>query len=116
MSGAQIGLAVLCLLLAWLLGGIVLRLGGLLLVLSGSLSLTISGDFDGPLVVAIGALLWLAGHWHYALRHQEFKGPLARQVFCRWAPAWLDPTRAWAAPVERRRPSGDDVDGRGGAG
>jgi len=23
----------------------------------------------------IGAALWLAGHWHYALRHDDYKSP-----------------------------------------
>jgi hypothetical protein len=53
----------------------------------------------GFLVLAIGALLWLAGHWHYALRHHQYKSPLADYFFLRWAPEWLDPTRNWAVPV-----------------
>lgn len=103
MSPTLIGLGALGLLLAWLLGGILLRLGGLALALGGSLGLVVFGNLVGLLVAAIGALLWLAGHWHYALRHQEFKSPLARQVFSRWAPTWLDPTRDWAVAVEEHR-------------
>jgi hypothetical protein len=103
MSQTLIGLGALGLLLAWLLGGILLRLCGLALALGGSLGLAVFGNLVGLLVAATGALLWLAGHWHYALRHQEFKSPLARQVFSRWAPAWLDPTRDWAVAVEEHR-------------
>lgn len=56
-------------------------------------------DANGLFVLAIGALLWLAGHWHYALRHHEYKSPPAGYVFGCWAPDWLDPTRDWAIPV-----------------
>lgn len=116
MSPVPIALGVLGLLFAWLLGGFLLRLCGLLLVLGGSVGLAVSGDIAGLLFAAIGALLWLAGHWHYALRHQEFKSPLARQAFCRCAPAWLDPTRGWAVPVEEHRRRRGGVDERGGRG
>lgn len=96
----------------WLLGGVFLRIGGLLLVLAGGFGVGLQHDPNGILVLAIGALLWLAGHWHYALRHHEYKSPLAGYVFLRWAPGWLDPTRDWAIPVadgeaadsERRTP------------
>lgn len=83
----------------WLLGGVFLRIGGLLLALAGGLGLALQRDANGILIVAIGTLLWLAGHWHYALRHHAYKSPLARYVFLYWAPQWLDPTRDWAIPV-----------------
>ncbi len=115
MSLMLIGFGALGFLFAWLVGGVLLRVGGLLLVVGGVLAVAVAGDVYGLPVAALGALLWLAGHWHYALRHQELKSPFARQVFCRWAPAWLDPTRGWAAPVEERRRR-DGVDERGGCG
>jgi 4-amino-4-deoxy-L-arabinose transferase-like glycosyltransferase len=83
----------------WLLGGLLLRIGGLLLALGGGLGVGLAHNANGLLVIAIGVVLWLAGHWHYALRHHEYKSPLAGYVFMRWAPAWLDPTRGWAIPV-----------------
>lgn len=86
-------------LVLWLLGGVFLRIGGLLLVLVGGFGVGLQRDPNGILVLAIGALLWLAGHWHYALRHHEYKSPLAGYVFLRWAPGWLDPTRDWAIPI-----------------
>lgn len=112
MSPAVLGTVAIGLLGAWLLGGLVLRLGGLVVALSGLAGLAPSGDPNGILTFAIGTVLWLAGHWHYGLRHHEFKSPLARYVFCRWAPGWLDPTRDWAIPTahgeavdsERRTP------------
>jgi hypothetical protein len=41
--------------------------------------------------MAIGAALWLAGHWHHALRHHTYKGRWCATSFYRWAPR-LDPT------------------------
>lgn len=100
--------AAIGLLAAWLIGGVLLRLGGLILALAGVFGLALSGDANGIPVVVIGAFLWLAGHWHYALRHQRYKSPLARHFFCRWAPAWLDPTRNWALAVEPDRGERDN--------
>ncbi|MGH2973579.1 MAG: hypothetical protein ACRDLL_01740 [Solirubrobacterales bacterium] len=110
MNVLTFGVAILSGLLAlWLLGGVVLRIGGLLLALVGGFGIGLQHDANGLFVLAIGALLWLAGHWHYALRHHEYKSPLAGYVFGCWAPEWLDPTRDWAIPVadseaERRTP------------
>jgi hypothetical protein len=83
----------------WLLGGIVARLGGLLFVCAGIADLALAPNGSALLLVAAGALMWLAGHWHFALRYHEYKSPLARYVFCRWAPSWADPTREWAVAV-----------------
>jgi hypothetical protein len=100
MNVLTFGIAILGgLLVLWLLGGVFLRIGGLLLVLAGGFGLGLQHDPNGILVLAIGTLLWLAGHWHYALRHHEYKSPLAGYVFLRWAPGWLDPTRDWAIPI-----------------
>jgi len=55
--------------------------------------LALTGDANAIVVFAIGAALWLAGHWHYALRQGDYKSPLAAFFFGRCAPAWLDPTR-----------------------
>lgn len=95
----DLAIVALALLFIWVLGGLLLRIGGLILALGGAAAVALSGNANGVLVFAIGALLWLAGHWHYALRHHEYKSPLARYVFCRWSPSWLDPTRHWAVGV-----------------
>jgi len=79
----------------WLLGGILARLGGLLFVLTGTAGLALNPNAGALLLIGMGTLMWLVGHWHFALRHHEYKSPLARYVFCRWGPAWLDPTRNW---------------------
>ena len=100
MNVLTFGVAILGgLLVLWLLGGVLLRIGGLLLVLAGGFGAGLQHDANGLLVLAIGALLWLAGHWHYALRHHEYKSPLAGYAFLRWAPGWLDPAREWAVPI-----------------
>jgi hypothetical protein len=87
---AIVALGLIC---AWVLGGLLLRLGGLTFALAGAAVLALSGNANGILVFAIGAVLWLAGHWLYAQRHGQYKSPLADFLFCRCAPAWLDPTR-----------------------
>lgn len=97
------------LLVFWLFGGIAARLGGLLFAFAGIADLALAPTGAALLLIAAGALIWLAGHWHFALRHHEYKSPLARYVFCRWAPSWVDPTRKWAVAVAPERD-------RGGAG
>ncbi len=109
---SALGIAALAALLVWILGGIVLRLGGLLVAMAGLAGLAISGDVAGVLVFVIGAVLWLAGQWHYALRHQEYKSPLARHLFCRWLPGALDPTRLWTSAVIDERPRREAADRR----
>lgn len=101
-----LGAAALGLLVAWRVGGLLLRVTGATLTVAGLLGLVVFGQGRGLLVAGMGAAIWLAGHWHYALRHQEYKSPLARHIFCRIAPNWLDPTRRWVmsvdTPAERR--------------
>jgi hypothetical protein len=89
----DLAIVVLGLLFAWVLAGLLLRLSGLILALAGASVIALSGNANGILVLAIGAALWLAGHWLYALRHGQYKSPLADFLLCRCAPAWLDPTR-----------------------
>jgi hypothetical protein len=93
MTLVAVGTVALGLLFAWVFGGLLLRLGGLVLALAALTVLALTGDGNAIVVFAIGAALWPAGHWHYALRHGDHKGPLAAFLFCRCAPAWLDPTR-----------------------
>jgi hypothetical protein len=93
MTLATAGAVAFGLLLAWFLGGVLLRLGGLVLALSALAVLALTGDANAIVVFAIGSALWLVGHWHYALRHGDYKSPLAAFLSCRCAPAWLDPTR-----------------------
>lgn len=114
MTISALGILALVALLIWILGGIVLRLGGLLVAMAGLAGLVISGEVAGVLVFLIGAALWLAGQLHYALRHQEYKSPLARHLFCCWLPAPLDPTRQWTSAVFDERPRRERSGDRGG--
>lgn len=89
----DLAILALVLLFVWILGGLLLRIGGVVLALGGTGMVALSGNANGLLVFAIGGVLWLAGHWLYALRHGEYKSPLADFLFYRCAPAWLDPIR-----------------------
>lgn len=119
MIPSAIGTTIVALAALWLLGGFLARLGGALIALAGVLGLATTGNADALVVTAIGTLLWLAGHWHYALRHHEYKSPLARHLFCRLAPGRLDPSRGWAVAVAPRvlpgggRTRDDDEPGAG---
>jgi hypothetical protein len=89
----DLAILALVLLVVWVLGGLLLRISGLVLALGGAGMVALSGNANGLLVFAIGGALWLAGHWLYALRHGEYQSPLADFLFYRCAPAWLDPIR-----------------------
>lgn len=80
---AALGIAALALLFTWIFGGLLLRVGGLLLVFAGAIVLALSGNANGILVAAIGAVLWLLGHGHYALRHGVWKSQLAGGLWAR---------------------------------
>ena len=72
MSPIDIAIGILAGLLAfWLLGGLVARLGGLLLVFAGLASLALNPQLGVALLTVIGAATWLAGHWHYALLSRD---------------------------------------------
>jgi hypothetical protein len=83
---------------AWVLGGLVLRVGGALLIAGGLLSTAATGPLSSALLTLVGALVWLAGHWLYAVRHHYYSSPLARRIFLETLPARLDPTRRWGIP------------------
>jgi hypothetical protein len=106
-SGLLVGLLAL-----WLLGGLAARVGGLLLILAGAANLALGPLPEAVLLIGAGAVLWLVGHWHYALRHDAYKSPLASRVFGRWAPRPLDPTRSRAEVVVADR-RGSDSTGEG---
>jgi hypothetical protein len=80
------GLSLTALVLAgfWLFGGLMARAGGALLMLAGLVGVAAIGDANGLIVFALGAGMWLAGHWHYALRHRGFKSTLAEQLLSRF--------------------------------
>ena len=82
----------------WLLGGIVLRVGGVLMVAVGLLSTTVTGSPSAAPLTLLGMVAWLCGQWLYGARHHCFRSPLARRVFYEALPRQLDPTRGWGLP------------------
>jgi len=89
----------------WLLGGMVLRVGGVLLVVGGLLSTAATGSLAAALLTLLGGLAWLGGQWLFAVRHHYFSSPLARRVFHEVLPRPFDPTRRWgiaSVPTDRR--------------
>jgi len=89
-----LALAVLIALALWLVGSLALRIAGVILVLAGLVGAATTSA-AGLLIAALGALLWLAGHWLYAVRHHELPSPLARRLFTQTPLRRLDPTRGW---------------------
>jgi hypothetical protein len=81
----------------WLLGGIVLRVGGAMLAAGGLLDTAATGSPVMVITTVVGTLAWLAGHWLFALRHHYFRSPLARRIFLEAVPT-LNPTRRWGVP------------------
>ena len=63
----------------WIVGGVVLRGLGLVTVASGVLVVS-QGEVWGILVMMVGIAAWLAGHWHFALRHRFWKSALAEAI------------------------------------
>jgi CDP-diglyceride synthetase len=76
-----------------------LRVAGVIFAFAGVVSLITLGNPVALFIAVLGFVMWLAGHWHFALRHHEYKSPLARRIFLQVLPPRYDPTRHWGAPV-----------------
>jgi hypothetical protein len=90
---------------AWLLAGVVLRLGGALLAVGGLLMTATTGSPSATLLALVGAVAWLGGHWLFAVRNHYYASPLARRVFNHALPRTLNTARRWGIrvlPVDRR--------------
>ena len=99
MLTAAIAIAVVAVVGFWIAGGVLLRAGGMIVAIFGVLVLAFDHSLVGIILLAVGVLLWLAGHWHYALRDHEYKSPLAERAFRQLLPDRLDPTRGWGWSV-----------------
>lgn len=103
-----VGVILLVILGLWLLGGVLLRLAGVLLVGVAVLGLAFpdaaGGSSGGQALLALallpaGLVVWLAGQWHHAWKHHYYRSPLAQRVFQQLLPVRLDPTRGWSVPI-----------------
>jgi hypothetical protein len=94
-----IGVAILAIGGFWLFGGLFLRVFGIIFAIAGAISLISLGEPIALFMVLLGFAMWLAGHWHFAIRHHEFKSPLARRIFMQVLPPRYDPTRNWGQRV-----------------
>jgi predicted membrane channel-forming protein YqfA (hemolysin III family) len=104
MTVTVIGIALLAIIGIWLFGGVALRVGGVVFIFVGLISLVTLADPAALLMVVIGAVMWLAGHWHFALRHHEYKSPLAQRIFLQVLPPRYDPTLNWGTPIVSETP------------
>jgi hypothetical protein len=84
--------------IAWLLGGAMLRLTGSVLGIGGLIATASTAAPSMAIASLLGGLLWLAGHWMWALRNHYYRSPLARRIFLTVLPRQLDPTRGWGVP------------------
>jgi hypothetical membrane protein len=82
----------------WVLGGLVLRISGVLLIAGGLLITAATGSLGSALLAVAGVLAWLVGHWLHAVRYHYYSSPLARRVFLEVLPPRFDPTRRWGIP------------------
>lgn len=90
---SAIGVAILAVGFAWLFGGLLARMAGALLVVAGSAGLASTGDADGLVLIALGALLWLAGHLLYRVRRGVWKSALAEHACFATGAVWRCGTR-----------------------
>lgn len=82
---------------AWFLGGVVLRAAGLIVLISGIISLAAYGDDAGFFAAGAGVVMWLVGHWHFALRYRYWKSALAQRIVIA-VPLARDPAEGWGVP------------------
>lgn len=94
-----IGIAIMVIVGIWIFGGVALRVGGAVFAFVGAVSLIALANPAALIMVVLGFAMWLAGHWHYALRHHEYKSPLAQRIFLQVLPPRYDPTRHWDLPI-----------------
>lgn len=85
---STLGTLAIVLVLAWIFGGLALRLGGAFTLWVGLAGLATTANPNALWLVAVGALAWLGGQGHYALRHGAAKSPLAQLLFEAVASAW----------------------------
>lgn len=96
--GSTIALLALIGVGVWLFGSFALRVGGLVLFFLGLFGL-LTGTTEALVILIMGAVGWLGGHWLYRVKHGAYKSPVAagileRTPLDRGAPSYED---AWDA-------------------
>ena len=104
MALTVIGIAIIAVIGFWILGGIFLRAGGIVFAFAGVVALITLHDPVALFMLVLGFVMWLAGHWHFTLRHHAYKSPLAQRIFLQVLPARYDPTRGWGVPIAPQEP------------
>ncbi len=95
-----LAIVVLIGLVVWWAGSIALRIVGALVIFASLWGLwRETAPFLSVLMLVVGLLLWLGGHWLYAYREHECRGPLVERIFYRVLPRRFDPTRGWGYRV-----------------
>ncbi len=62
-------------------GGLILRFGGMFLIIAGGITLFVYHNTAAGIVTAIGGfLMWLLGQWAYLLACDEYKSPIAEYL------------------------------------
>lgn len=108
---AVAALIALIALVAWFAGSLALRVAGGVLLLVGLIG-TATTSPAGLIVAGLGAVLWLAGHWLYGVRHHVLASPLARRLFWQTPLRRIDPTRGYGIPTVPPRSRRDPTRGR----
>lgn len=98
---STVALLVLIGLGVWIFGSFALRLAGLLLFLLGLVGL-LQGTPAALIVVMIGGVAWLGGHWLFAYKHHAFRSAIAQRLFAQTFLARVDPTRNWGVRTVSR--------------
>ncbi len=106
MALTVIGIAIIAVIGFWILGGIFLRAAGIVFAFAGVVAMIALHDPVALFMLVLGFVMWLAGHWHFALRHHEYKSPLAGRIFLQVLPPRYDPTRGWGVPMASEERSG----------
>lgn len=101
---SAIGVAILAIAGIWLFGSLLARWTGVLLVIAGSVGIASTGDANGLPLVALGTLLWLAGHLLYRARRGIWKSLPAERVFVAATAVWRKMIVRSTGGTSRRMP------------
>ncbi len=70
MSASTLGILIVAISAFWLLGGVLLRFAGILMIVAGALLLAATGNENAIWLLIAGACVRVMGRIHYRLRHR----------------------------------------------